>query len=98
MMESGEPLAGRRSEFMSTRRSSHRGRLTSKGVCASYPLFATLKGELVDHERYATRAAAVESIGDYIENFYNIERRHSHLDYVSPIEYELRSQTTALAA
>ena len=60
--------------------------------------FATLKGELVDHERYATRAAAVASIGDYIESFYNIERRHSHLGYVSPIEYELRSQSAALAA
>ena len=60
--------------------------------------FATLKGELVDHERYATRTAAVASIGDYIESFYNIERRHSHLGYVSPIEYELRSQSAALAA
>ncbi len=60
--------------------------------------FATLKGELVEHERYATRAAAVASIGDYIERFYNPQRRHSHLGYVSPIEYELRSQTAALAA
>ncbi len=60
--------------------------------------FATLKGEFVDHERYATRAAAVASIGDYIERFYNTERRHSHLGYVSPIEFELRSQTAAIAA
>jgi len=60
--------------------------------------FATLKGELVDHERYATRAAAVASIGDYIERFYNTQRRHSHLGYVSPIEFELRSQTAAIAA
>ena len=60
--------------------------------------FATLKGELVDHERYATRAAAVASIGDYIERFYNPQRRHSHLGYVSPIEFELRSQTAGIAA
>ena len=60
--------------------------------------FATLKGELVDHERYLTRAAAVASIGDYIEKFYNIQRRHSHLGYVSPIEFELRLQTAAIAA
>jgi putative transposase len=60
--------------------------------------FATLKGELVDHERYATRTAAVASIGDYIERFYNPQRRHSHLGYVSPIEFELRSQTAAIAA
>jgi transposase InsO family protein len=38
------------------------------------------------------------SIGDYVERFYNIARRHSHLGYVSPIEFELRSQTAALAA
>jgi transposase InsO family protein len=30
--------------------------------------------------------------------FYNTERRHSHLGYVSPIEFELRSQTAAMAA
>ena len=60
--------------------------------------FATLKGELVDHERYATRAAAIASIGDYIERFYNPQRRHSYLGYVSPIEFELRSRTAALAA
>ncbi len=41
--------------------------------------FATLKGEQIDHERYATRAATVASIGDYIERFYNAQRRHSRL-------------------
>ncbi len=60
--------------------------------------FATLKGELVDHERYATRAAAVASIRDYIERFYNPQRRHSHLGYLSPIEFELRFQTVAITA
>lgn len=54
--------------------------------------FATLRAELVDHERYPTRDAASAAIADYIENFYNIERRHSHLDYLNPIEFELRSQ------
>ena len=60
--------------------------------------FASLKAELVDHERYLGHAAAVASIGDYIENFYNPLRRHSHLDYLNPIEYELRAQVEALAA
>jgi putative transposase len=60
--------------------------------------FATLKAELVDHERYPTRAAAIASIGDYIENFYNLTRRHSHLDYVSPLEFELKTQLATLAA
>ena len=60
--------------------------------------FATLKAECVDHDDYATRAAAHASIGDYIESFYNPARRHSHLDYVSPIEFELRARVAAIAA
>ena len=54
--------------------------------------FATLPAEFVDHERYATREAAMRSIGDYIDNFYNVERRHSHLGYLNPIEFALRSK------
>jgi putative transposase len=60
--------------------------------------FATLKAEHVDHEDFATRDVGTASIGDYIENFYNCARRHSHVGYVSPIEFELRSQTKAIAA
>ncbi|WP_437624020.1 IS3 family transposase [Sorangium sp. So ce1151] len=60
--------------------------------------FATLKMELVEHERYRTRAAAIGSIGDYIDNFYNLKRRHSRLAYMSPIEFELTTYVTALAA
>jgi len=51
----------------------------------SESFFATLKGELVDHQRYETHAAAVASIGEYIECFYNCERRHSHLEYPTPL-------------
>ncbi|WP_437499251.1 IS3 family transposase [Sorangium sp. So ce1099] len=60
--------------------------------------FATLKAELVEYERYPTRAAAIASIGDYIENFYNLKRRHSRLAYMSPIEFELKTYVTARAA
>ena len=60
--------------------------------------FASLKAKLVDHEHYASHSAAVASIGDYIDNFYNPLRRHSHLDYLNPIEYELRARVAALAA
>jgi len=60
--------------------------------------FATLKAEHVDHEDFATRATGTASIGDYIERFYNTARRHSHLGYVSPIEFELKSQVEGLAA
>jgi putative transposase len=77
---------------------AHRVRrsMSRKGDCwdnaVSESFFATLRAELVDHERYPTRAAAMKSIADYIDNFYNVERRHSFLDYLNPIEFELRSQ------
>jgi putative transposase len=60
--------------------------------------FATLKAEHVDHQDFATRELGTASIGDYIEAFYNCARRHSHIGYVSPIEFELRSQTRSIAA
>jgi transposase InsO family protein len=42
----------------------------------------------VHHEDYATRAEARASIFEYIEVFYNRQRRHSSLGYLSPAEYE----------
>jgi len=42
--------------------------------------FATLRAELLDHERYPTRATAAASIADYIDAFYNLVRRHSHIN------------------
>ncbi len=60
--------------------------------------FASLKTEWVDRHDYETHVEAVASIADYVERFYNTARRHSHLGYVSPIEFELRSQTAAIAA
>ena len=50
--------------------------------------FASLKKELVHHEDYRTREEAQASIFEYIEVFYNRQRRHSTLGYVSPAEYE----------
>ena len=50
--------------------------------------FATLKKELVHHEVYETRTEARASLFEYIEVFYNRERRHSDLDYVSPLAFE----------
>lgn len=59
--------------------------------------FATLKTEHVDHEDFVTRHVGTVSLADYID-FYNCARRHSHVDYVSPIEFELRAQTQPIAA
>jgi putative transposase len=50
--------------------------------------FASLKRELVHHERYTTREEAKASIFEYIEAFYNRVRRHSSLGYLSPEEFE----------
>jgi putative transposase len=50
--------------------------------------FATLKKELIHQEDYPTRAAARQSIFEYIEVFYNRERLHSALGYHSPCAFE----------
>jgi putative transposase len=50
--------------------------------------FASLKKELVHDANFATRAEARAAIFEYIEVFYNGQRRHSSLGYVSPAEYE----------
>ncbi len=50
--------------------------------------FASLKKELVHHEDYQTREEAQANIFEYIEVFYNRQRRHSTLGFKSPAEYE----------
>jgi putative transposase len=50
--------------------------------------FASLKKELVHHERYTTREEARRSIVEYVEAFYNRARRHSSLGFLSPEEFE----------
>ena len=50
--------------------------------------FASLKKELIHGSDFATRAAARAAVVEYIEVFYNNQRLHSSLGYVSPAEYE----------
>jgi transposase InsO family protein len=50
--------------------------------------FASLKKELVHGADFATRAEARAAVVEYIEVFYNNQRRHSSLGYVAPAEYE----------
>jgi transposase InsO family protein len=50
--------------------------------------WATLKTELVHHQKYATREQARQSIFEYVEVFYNRKRLHSSLGYVSPESFE----------
>jgi putative transposase len=60
-------------------------------LCESF--FATLECELLDRQHFATQAAARLAVFDYIEGWYNPRRRHSALDYLSPMVYE-RSRGT----
>ncbi len=50
--------------------------------------FASLKKELIHDADFTTREEAQAAIFEYIEVFYNVQRRHSSLGYVSPAEYE----------
>jgi transposase InsO family protein len=50
--------------------------------------WGTMKNELVYHRRYATREQAIREITEYIEIFYNRQRRQKRLGYVSPAVYE----------
>ena len=68
---------------------SRRGDCWDNAVAESF--FATLEKELLDQDVFYTRARARTVITDYIENYYNNTRRHSYLDYLSPLEYELRA-------
>jgi putative transposase len=56
--------------------------------------FATLKKELVHRQSWPSRRDLSSAIFDYIEAFYNRQRRHSTLGYLSPEEYEKRTSTT----
>lgn len=66
--------------------------MSGKGDCwdnaVMESFWATLKTELVSHERYATREQARASIFEYIEVFYNRQRLHSSLGYKSPESFE----------
>jgi transposase InsO family protein len=50
--------------------------------------FGTLKSELVHHCAYHSRDEAGTDVFSYIESFYNLRRRHSALEYLSPDAYE----------
>ena len=65
---------------------SRKGECLDNAVAESF--FGSLKNERVYHEDYKTRAEARQSIFEYIEVFYNRQRRHAFLNYMTPVEYE----------
>ena len=52
--------------------------------------FAALKEELIYCHPWPTRSMAQRAIFEFIEVFYNCERRHSSLGSLTPVEYERR--------
>lgn len=80
---------------------AYRQRLTASGIAPSMSakgnaydnavaesFFSNLKNELTHHCDFPTRDAARAAIFDYIELFYNRQRRHQTLGYVSPMQFE----------
>lgn len=57
--------------------------------------FGTLKAELLAEGTYETRQQAKTAIFAYIETFYNRQRRHSSLNYLTPEEFERRYQVAS---
>lgn len=60
--------------------------------------WGSLKNELVHHRRFACRSEAQAAITEYIEIFYNRQRRHSRLGYKSPARFAADFNKEALAA
>ena len=65
---------------------SRKGNCWDNAVAESF--FGSLKTEQVFFTNYKTREEARRDITDYIEMFYNSKRRHSHLGYLAPREFE----------
>lgn len=65
---------------------SRRGDCYDNAVIESF--FATLKRELLDRDRWVTRAAVTRALGGYLDSWYNFHRRHSSLGYLSPAAFE----------
>lgn len=65
---------------------ARKGECLDNAVAESF--FGSLKNEWVNHEDYRTRQEARQSIFEYIEVFYNRQRRHETLNYMTPAEFE----------
>jgi len=75
---------------------SRRGDCWDNAVAESF--FATLKVELVHDASWATRATARTDLFEYLELFYNGQRRHSALGYLSPRAFERTRVQQAVAS
>jgi putative transposase len=60
--------------------------------------FASLKKELVHRTEFPTRARAIDAVANYIEVFYNRQRPHQSLDYLTPAAHRAAYTTNKTAA
>lgn len=65
---------------------SRTGNCYDNAHCESF--FHSLKTELIYRRNFKTRKEAMQAIFEWIETWYNRQRRHSGIDYMSPEEYE----------
>lgn len=65
---------------------SHKGNCFDNAVVESF--FSTLKNEWTFHQTFQDRDHARAAVFDYIELFYNRQRSHATLNYVSPVTFE----------
>ena len=71
---------------------SRKGNCWDNAVAESF--FATLKVELSYRSHWRSRTQARSEVFEYIEVFYNRQRRHSALGYLSPDEFEVRHRVS----
>ncbi len=93
--------SGRGSQYCShdyQKRQRHHGftpSMSGKGNCfdnaAMESFFKTIKAELIWRHSWQTRSAAEVAIFEYINGFYNPRRRHSALDWKSPLAFEAKA-------
>lgn len=74
---------------------SRKGDCWDNAVVESF--FSTLKSELVEDAKWATREEARLALFEWIEVWYNRQRRHSSLGYMSPMQFEQAMQMQAAA-
>jgi transposase InsO family protein len=67
-----------------------RGKADARDNAAMESFFGSLKEECVVNQVYSSQEQARQALFEYLEVYYNRQRRHSALGYVSPVVYEQR--------
>ena len=89
-VESGQYTSGQFRELLAGQGGiqslSRKGECWDNAVGESW--FATLKEELIHRQSWATKAQVRRAVFEFVEVFYNRQRLHSSLNYMTPVEYE----------